>query len=602
METPFVPQDEQQQQDEAYFFFHRDTFRRLSRVVELACAYFVFALFLFFRLVCPGGYQDWQWFMSPFWWVAVFSPLFCIDIRNFQHARYLKKNQDRFVPLDSLRYHIIIGSEFLFKVFLCVWLAAPAIHKMSLKIVMLPYVCGYVVHFVLGHFVPIEEDLVRAEGCNAVAWLTSELGRFLEFVLLISLALKAGDNSNHMYSWQAAFWPGWGLVGLVGLIVCLVVPFCVVSAFVHRPRTLMLTWIILVALGLAIATGLSITNLSSLLKDSMCPGDIVGDLGSTEEELIGDCRAHIAGALAPWLLFLSLFALVTTVLKRQLSQTLHDAWYQVPVVMQDQGGQGVARLVPEIVEVLPAPELMFRITPTYYARQPVLDDLPESLGASSLGNSSVVVAQITGGSHYSAVPSSLRGTYSMIPSTREGASTAAAGAGLGISVAPGSVWQGASTFATMHRLSDHAGSVMSARGGAYAELVESEQLCFICYDQFPDGILLECGHAGMCAECATRMMDRARANCPICRTVISQVARMLTRAPVPKALFRTASSAAFEASPRDSDPESGEGSREGTQTLGPPWPLSTRKLGVVVEIARVWQPRREGRPRQPRVT
>merc|ERR1719453_2260900 len=113
---------------------------------------------------------------------------------------------------------------------LCLWLSITYFQSlMSLQVVMLPYSCGYVLHFVLGHFVPLEEG-ERAEGCNAVASLLSELGRFLEFVLIVSLSLKVDRVSDAVYDWQAAFWPCWGLEGIILLLDVLLLPVCLISA------------------------------------------------------------------------------------------------------------------------------------------------------------------------------------------------------------------------------------------------------------------------------------------------------------------------------------------------------------------------------------
>lgn len=54
------------------------------------------------------------------------------------------------------------------------------------------YAVGYMLHFILGHFVPVE-DSDRAEGCNVVGSLFSDLGRFLSFVLVVSISMKVGS-------------------------------------------------------------------------------------------------------------------------------------------------------------------------------------------------------------------------------------------------------------------------------------------------------------------------------------------------------------------------------------------------------------------------
>merc|ERR1719414_2562263 len=75
---------------------------------------------------------------------------------------------------------------------------------------------------------------------------------------------------------------------------------------------------------------------------------------------------------------------------------------------------------------------------------------------------------------------------------------------------------------------DPSTSILSARGSTFIEIVESEQLCFVCYDQFPDSVLLECGHAGLCVGCSSHLLDRQgrQAFCPICRAPVSCVLRL----------------------------------------------------------------------------
>ncbi|CAE7946994.1 unnamed protein product, partial [Symbiodinium sp. KB8] len=87
------------------------------------------------------------------------------------------------------------------QVLLCVYLMFREVRKyLTLKVVMLPcagtadalagvwysrYAVGYMLHFILGHF-----DNERAEGCNVVSSLFSDLGRFLCFVLVVSISMK----------------------------------------------------------------------------------------------------------------------------------------------------------------------------------------------------------------------------------------------------------------------------------------------------------------------------------------------------------------------------------------------------------------------------
>merc|ERR1711920_503694 len=76
-------------------------------------------------------------------------------------------------------------------------------------------------------------------------------------------------------------------------------------------------------------------------------------------------------------------------------------------------------------------------------------------------------------------------------------------------------------------------------GATFTDVVETEQLCFICYVEAPDAVLLECGHAGLCTECADHLVERrpGRAACPICRSPILAVLRLRPELPLPVDLF-----------------------------------------------------------------
>jgi hypothetical protein len=43
-------------------------------------------------------------------------------------------------------------------------------------------------------------------------------------------------------------------------------------------------------------------------------------------------------------------------------------------------------------------------------------------------------------------------------------------------------------------------------------------LCNICFDQRNDAVLMECGHSGLCFQCAIRLFF-STAECPLCREV-----------------------------------------------------------------------------------
>eukprot|EP00747_Dinoflagellata_sp_TGD_P165476 gnl/TRDRNA2_/TRDRNA2_186787_c0_seq1.p1 gnl/TRDRNA2_/TRDRNA2_186787_c0~~gnl/TRDRNA2_/TRDRNA2_186787_c0_seq1.p1 ORF type:complete len:622 (+),score=83.17 gnl/TRDRNA2_/TRDRNA2_186787_c0_seq1:48-1868(+) len=469
--------------DEMSAFFLADTSLRLGRVIELALAYGCFAVLLYVRFLCPGGYTVWSWMEPEALWVVVFFPLFCLDCRNFSHVKYLRRYRDRLAAHDAERFLLICASESIYKIMLCIHLMFRGLRQyLTLRVVMIPYTAGYVLHFVLGHFVPLE-DGERAEGCNAVSSLLSELARFLQFVLIVSLSLKVDNVSNVVYDWQAAFWPCWGLEGIVFLVVTLLLPVCLVSALVDRPRMLMLSWVVISGTGLGVASFVSMWNISILLDKHLCPSppDLASRGGYVE------CLQRLEWSLWPWLAFLPCFAVCTMLMKARLALALHDAWYQPP---QTPPPEARPQLPPPPISDLPPPRVMFRITPTYYSRT-CSPSILHSDSETEAGNTPA------------------RGSM-----TSQGSMTRVSG------------------------VVDPDASILSARG-ADLDIVESEQLCFVCYACAPDAVLLECGHAGLCVLCATELMERrqGQAVCPICRNLISNVMKLRAEMPLPADIF-----------------------------------------------------------------
>jgi len=61
--------------------------------------------------------------------------------------------------------------------------------------------------------------------------------------------------------------------------------------------------------------------------------------------------------------------------------------------------------------------------------------------------------------------------------------------------------------------------------------------CFICFEASADAVFMECGHAGMCTQCAhtithgyvdaaTGAHSRGAGTCPVCRNPVTQVLRI----------------------------------------------------------------------------
>lgn len=119
---------------------------------------------------------------------------------------------------------------------MCLRLACEQLRPyITVRFTMFAYSIGYILHFVIGHFVPPQEG-DRPEGCNVISSLLSDLGRFLSFVLVISLSLKAAEPATAGYTWQAAFWPCWGLEGVIVLVVSSLLPACLITTLLDYTR------------------------------------------------------------------------------------------------------------------------------------------------------------------------------------------------------------------------------------------------------------------------------------------------------------------------------------------------------------------------------
>jgi hypothetical protein len=55
---------------------------------------------------------------------------------------------------------------------------------------------------------------------------------------------------------------------------------------------------------------------------------------------------------------------------------------------------------------------------------------------------------------------------------------------------------------------------------------DGEDPCMVCLERPPDAILLECGHSGLCVECATVLWDQA-SPCPLCRRSFAAIMRIV---------------------------------------------------------------------------
>ena len=54
---------------------------------------------------------------------------------------------------------------------------------------------------------------------------------------------------------------------------------------------------------------------------------------------------------------------------------------------------------------------------------------------------------------------------------------------------------------------------------------QNEQLCYICYIEAPDAVMYECGHGGVCADCAIKIIQ-SRGQCMQCRQETNRIAKI----------------------------------------------------------------------------
>lgn len=652
--------------DETYNFFKRDTAIRLKRTFEYLAAYTAFVWLLILRLLVPGGDAVWQ-LIKPHWiWIAVFMPLFVLDARNVRFARYLWKYQDRWPKNEAKRYTVLVCTEFLYKAVLVLYLWHGWAKTGSLILVAMFSFGGYLIQFILGNCLA-EDEGQRAESWGAVQAMMSGLFRFLLSAQVASVCLKLAPTKL-MDDWRSVFWPCWGLEGIIALLI----PACVTYGALHvrgRKRIRLFlplySWLVLGGLLTAVAVFFTAVSLLQVFNNQFCPPDpAMASLhmaNSTASASDRKCFYLMEWALLPWATALPLFTVLTWLLQKRLAKALHKAWYQ-------RGDSDP-----------PPPLVMFKVTATYYAREPCMDaTIPEaspslpSLGRLSRGsswhsgraeasgfqglaspthqwNSSLVVLSeeqtlavpgseaasfVSGsGAALSSPPSYGRGNRVLTPRVLSGddesyisaddrvtpgtnslVSRVQAEPPFGRTVSVASHYSHYSHFSQRSYGSavDVSASILSARGSHYNEIVHEEQLCFVCFDAHPNAILLECGHGGMCLDCAVRLLDTTEGDpssvCPICRSTITRVLKIRRDKALPAVLFKDrapgeglpsrsasvvlsrTSSAHRASSYRDleSGTAGGDVSQEqfglGSMAAGPPWPYSTRSKAVYVEV------------------
>ncbi len=65
---------------------------------------------------------------------------------------------------------------------------------------------------------------------------------------------------------------------------------------------------------------------------------------------------------------------------------------------------------------------------------------------------------------------------------------------------------------------------------------DTSSTCFVCVERPADAVLLECGHSGLCVECANVLWDQGR-RCPLCRRGFAAIMRIVVCATETVTLF-----------------------------------------------------------------
>uniref|UniRef100_A0A7S1B1X7 RING-type domain-containing protein n=1 Tax=Noctiluca scintillans TaxID=2966 RepID=A0A7S1B1X7_NOCSC len=470
-------------EDEEHAFFLFDTYLRLRRVVELAAGYFFFVLLLSLRLLPAGRLHD--VLMPGACWFVVFLPLFLLDVRTLGHSKYLYDNQVHFPGNSATQSVVKTGSEFLYKFMLCLHLSLPMFKKLSLTVVMLPFVAGYCCNFLIGRMASNARE--GADGCHILGSVISEIGGVLRVVLVVMVSLKV-NSSRFSYDWEAAFWPCWGVVGVLVMAVVIFSPFCLMAMFQDTLQMLMLSWAIFTATGLAFCGYYGSVMIVKVLEGSEC--DHMESKG---------CQNDLRGVLYPWLVFLPIFCVVTLIILRPLACILHQAWFQMP--RRDNAADFETTVVTRILQ--PVPDMLFRVTPTFYSRVYRPSDT-DSFSCASATACSSSNALSTLSQHCTSGRVSQSGTELQLNENSVDLST----------------------------------TMLTALGSTFAEIVEVDQLCFICFDGLPEAVFLECGHAGFCSSCAVELLKRQdEPHCPICREPVAHALKLWPDIPVPAQLL-----------------------------------------------------------------
>uniref|UniRef100_A0A0G4HWD8 RING-type domain-containing protein n=1 Tax=Chromera velia CCMP2878 TaxID=1169474 RepID=A0A0G4HWD8_9ALVE len=199
----------------------------------------------------------------------------------------------------------------------------------SFRVVLVPFLVGYAFHFCVGG--PSRHVVGRsiAEGFGTIArlvgrWVVGWAGeavKFTEAILLISVACKLDGVQG--YPWQGALWPLWGFFGLLCLSLVVVLPLFAISVLLDRRRICASLLGILFVSSLSMSLYLSVSTAGELLEGDWC-GD--GKKGPETECFKGLTLAFMSPVA--WLL---LVCFCNIAFSRRIIIALHQLFYTADV-------------------------------------------------------------------------------------------------------------------------------------------------------------------------------------------------------------------------------------------------------------------------------
>lgn len=84
--------------------------------------------------------------------------------------------------------------------------------------------------------------------------------------------------------------------------------------------------------------------------------------------------------------------------------------------------------------------------------------------------------------------------------------------------------QPVSIFIDLHHVGENRYTVLTADLVLSSTTQTIKEPCYVCYETEATAVLLNCGHSGICVQCAKKLKPRL---CPICRKPIEKTVQLL---------------------------------------------------------------------------